>query len=66
MDSHETGLVQVISTIPESYPGHCILTEDLGRQIGFDDCECGRAGKYFTIYGRAEQSEVRGCSDTQE
>jgi len=66
MANDAIGLVEVVSTIPESYPGHCILTEDLGRVIGVDDCNCGRQGKYFEILGRAEQSEVRGCSDTQE
>lgn len=58
------GLVQVNSALPTSYPGHCILTEDLGRIIGEDDCQCGRKGKYFVIDGRVPKAEVRGCSDT--
>ena len=60
----EAGIVQVVSTIPESYPGHNLLTEDEGRIIGVDDCPCGRRGKYFKIIGRLTNAEIRGCSDT--
>ena len=62
----EEGLIQTISMLPESYPGHSLLTEDLGTLIGEDDCECGTLGKYFTVAGRIEQAEIRGCSDTHE
>ena len=58
------GLIQLISLLPTSYPGHSILTEDVGEIIGQDDCKCGRAGKYFLVHGRTKQAEVRGCSDT--
>ncbi len=60
----ETGIIQVVSTIPESYPGHSLLTEDEGSIIGVDDCPCGRKGKYFKINGRLKNAEIRGCSDT--
>jgi len=60
----EQGLVQLVSLLPKSYPGHSILTEDMGTLIGEDDCNCGRLGRYFHIHGRAQQAEVRGCSDT--
>jgi len=60
----ETGLVQLVSLLPQSYPGHSILTEDIGVIIGEDDCVCGRKGKHFRILGRAKKAEVRGCSDT--
>ncbi|GBL04614.1 acyl-protein synthetase [Glaciecola sp. KUL10] len=60
----EKGLIQVISTLPTSYPGYSILTEDLGRIHGEDDCLCGRKGKYFEVLGRLPKAEVRGCSDT--
>ena len=60
----EEGIIQVISTIPESYPGHSLLTEDRGTIIGEDDCPCGRKGKYFSISGRISKAEIRGCSDT--
>jgi len=61
---NQPGLVQVLSTIPTSYPGHSLLTEDIGTLHGEDDCACGRAGKYFTIQGRLKRAEIRGCSDT--
>ncbi len=62
----EKGILEVISSIPESYPGHCLLTEDVGEIIGEDDCPCGRKGKYFKIEGRLQNAEIRGCSDTFE
>ncbi len=63
-DIGETGIMQVVSTIPESYPGHSLLTEDEGVIMGIDDCPCGRKGKYFKINGRLKNAEIRGCSDT--
>ncbi|MEG2603864.1 MAG: acyl-protein synthetase [Clostridia bacterium] len=62
----ESGLVQVSSVLPRSYPGHLLLTEDEGRVLGEDDCPCGRKGKYFEILGRVKRAELRGCSDTYE
>ncbi len=62
----ETGIIQVVSDIPESYPGHSLLTEDVGVVLGVDDCPCGRKGKYFKINGRLKNAEIRGCSDTYE
>ncbi len=63
-DIGETGIIQVVSTIPESYPGHSLLTEDEGTILGIDNCPCGRKGKYFKINGRLKNAEIRGCSDT--
>lgn len=60
----EPGIVQVVSTLPRSYPGHSLLTEDKGVCVGEDDCLCGRRGKYFHILGRLHRAEIRGCSDT--
>ena len=65
-DFNEIGLVQLISLLPTSYPGHNIISEDLGEIIGVDNCKCGQLGKYFIIHGRAEKAEIRGCSDTVE
>lgn len=62
----EKGLIQVCSLLPESYPGHSLLTEDEGIVLGEDDCPCGRKGKYFKILGRIKNAEIRGCSDTYE
>ena len=59
------GLVQVLSLLPRSYPGHSLLTEDLGTIHGEDDCPCGRRGKRFTVSGRLKNVEIRGCSDTR-
>ena len=63
-DIGEKGIIQVVSMIPESYPGHSLLTEDEGIIEGIDDCPCGRKGKYFKIIGRLKNAEIRGCSDT--
>jgi hypothetical protein len=60
----ETGVVQVVSMLPESYPGHAIQTEDLGRVVAVDSCPCGRMGKALRIEGRVPKAELRGCSDT--
>lgn len=60
----EIGVVEVLSLLPLSYPGHALLTEDLGIVHGIDDCQCGQKGKYFTIIGRIPKAEIRGCSDT--
>ena len=63
---NETGLLQLVSLLPISYPGHIILSEDTGEIIGEDDCSCGRLGKYFKVHGRVMDAEIRGCSDTYE
>ncbi|MCD8082148.1 MAG: acyl-protein synthetase [Clostridiales bacterium] len=60
------GVIQVLTPMARSYPGHSILTEDKGVILGIDDCPCGRKGKYFKITGRIPKAEVRGCSDTYE
>jgi phenylacetate-coenzyme A ligase PaaK-like adenylate-forming protein len=63
-DIGEKGIIQVVSILPVSYPGHSLLTEDEGVVLGEDDCPCGRLGKYFRIFGRLKNAEIRGCSDT--
>ncbi len=60
----ERGIIQVVSVLPKSYPGHSLLTEDEGMLMGEDDCLCGRKGKYFKVFGRLKNAEIRGCSDT--
>lgn len=60
----EKGIIQVVSALPGSYPGHSLLTEDEGILLGEDDCLCGRKGKYFKVIGRLKNAEIRGCSDT--
>lgn len=63
-DVGEKGIIQVVSILPHSYPGHSLLTEDEGIILGEDDCPCGRKGKYIQIIGRMKSAELRGCSDT--
>jgi hypothetical protein len=63
-DFGEAGIIEVVSALPKSYPGHALLTEDEGIVIGEDDCPCGRKGKYFKVHGRLANAEIRGCSDT--
>ena len=63
-DVGEQGIIQTLSVLPTSYPGHSLLTEDEGVLLGEDDCTCGRLGKYFKIVGRIKNAEIRGCSDT--
>ena len=60
----QKGIIQVVSVLPHSYPGHSLLTEDEGMVVGEDDCPCGRKGKYIQIFGRMKNAELRGCSDT--
>lgn len=57
------GVIQLLSVVPLSYPGHSILTEDIGVVHGVDDSVSGRKGKYFSVIGRVQESELRGCSD---
>ena len=58
------GILQMVSVLPHSYPGHSLISEDKGVLLGIDDCPCGRKGKYFQVLGRIKQAEIRGCSDT--
>lgn len=58
------GVVEVLSALPRSYPGHILLTEDLGVIHGVGDSANGWSGKQLEILGRVPKSELRGCSDT--
>jgi hypothetical protein len=62
-DFNKHGIIQTLSLLPTSYPGHNILTEDIGKIEGYDNCKCGRRGKFFSIKGRVQGTELRGCSD---
>ena len=59
----ETGVIEVVSLLPRSYPGHVVLTDDLGELVGIDDGPAW-SGKRFRVLGRLPRAEVRGCSDT--
>ena len=60
----EPGLIQVLSCLPTSYPGHSLLTEDLGVIRGVDPEGTGMGGRCFEVLGRVPKAELRGCSDT--
>ncbi len=51
--------------LPETYPGHSVLTEDFARVEAVDDCPCGRRGKTVSFMGRVPEAELRGCSDVR-
>ncbi|MGN7186959.1 LuxE/PaaK family acyltransferase [Microbacterium enclense] len=55
------GLLQVMSTRPHAYPGHVVLTEDLGEVVY--GSAVGTIGGAFRVRGRLAKAEVRGCSD---
>ncbi len=59
----QVGLVQLFSDIQTSYPGHSLLSEDLGMFYPASACSCNSSGKILNVVGRAERAEVRGCSD---
>jgi hypothetical protein len=59
----EEGVIQVVSLLPRSYPGHSVLTEDLGVVATIDAGSGGRFGKAIRVSGRAPRTELRGCSD---
>lgn len=63
VQNKKKGLIQLLSLLPTSYPGHNILTEDIGEIVGEDDCKCGLKGKYFLVHGRIKKAEIRGCSN---
>lgn len=56
----EEGLVQLLSLLPLSYPGHSVLTSDLG--ILHQSSESTVPG--LEITRRVPSAEVRGCGDT--
>jgi hypothetical protein len=60
----QPGLVQVLSCVPTSYPGHSLLTDDLGVIRAVDPEGAGMGGRCFDILGRVPKAELRGCSDT--
>ena len=59
----EKGFIQLLSLLPTSYPGHSILTEDIGEIVNDNNCKCFGYGKRFKVYGRLKNAEIRGCSN---
>ena len=62
-DGHP-GIVEVLSVLPRSYPGHVLLTEDIGVVHGIAESPSGPCGKRLEVIGRVPRTELRGCSDT--
>jgi len=61
----EVGVIQLLSALPTSYPGHSILTEDLGIIHGVTEPSgASWGGKQLEVIGRVPRAELRGCSDT--
>lgn len=58
------GVVEVLSVLPRSYPGHALLTEDIGIVHGIGEAGSGWSGRRLEVIGRVPSSELRGCSDT--
>ena len=57
------GLIQTLSVLPRSYPGHSVLTEDLGVIEIHPDPETAIPQRFLRVLGRLPRTELRGCSD---
>lgn len=59
----EEGIIEVVSLLPLSYPGHALLTEDRGV-VEMSDSAAGVGQiKGIRVLGRVAKAELRGCSD---
>lgn len=59
----QPGVIQVVSLLPHSYPGHSLLTEDLGVIEAVDPTPGRWMGHGLRVLGRMKKAELRGCSD---
>jgi hypothetical protein len=59
----QPGLIHSFSTLTHSYPGHSLLTEDIGVLVenNYLPNLFGKMG--LRVIGRLPASEARGCSD---
>ena len=57
------GFLQIFSILPTSYPGHNILTEDIGEIIEDKNCNCHPNKIKFLVHGRFPKAEPRGCGN---
>ena len=62
LGNNQEGLLEFITPITHSYPGNCVLTDDLGF-IDSNPCPYGRGGIRFKVTGRMKKAEIRGCGD---
>jgi hypothetical protein len=58
------GFIQLLTPLPNSYPGVSVISDDIGVIVKRDGCECGRRGKAFLFRNRAQKAELKGCGDT--
>lgn len=56
------GIIQLLSILPTSYPGHSILSEDIGI-IKPKKKFCDSKFIHFEVLGRIQEAEIRGCSN---
>ena len=63
VEEGKEGIIQVISLIPRSYPGHSLLTEDIGYLSNNPDKNSDWPEQGLVINGRIPKLEMRGCSD---
>jgi len=63
VNNGQKGFIQLLSTLSTSYPGHNILTQDIGEIVDKSLCSCKLNGKRFLVHGRSKVAEIRGCSD---
>jgi len=61
LEPSHLGMGQFFSTVPQSYPGYSLLTDDMIEIV--DSCECGSPGRAFRFMGRRVASESRGCAN---
>jgi hypothetical protein len=63
LPSGKPGLIHSFSTLTHSYPGHSLLTEDIGEIVEntYLPNLFGKMG--LRVLGRVPASEARGCSD---
>ena len=54
------GVIQVLSLLPRSYPGHALVTGDLGV-VEAVDAPGGWPGQGVRVLGRVAGAAVRGC-----
>lgn len=61
---NKPGLIQLMSLLPISYPGHNIITQDMGIVLNKKCKQCkDKVGKRFKILGRVKDADMRGCSN---
>ena len=58
------GFIQLLTPLPNSYPGVSVISDDMGVIVKRDGCGCGRKGKTFIFRSRAQKAELKGCGDT--